>query len=831
MRTSTRCLILSMAVTMVILAVPFMLPSEESDGASTVGTVTFDPNFPSDATGKTGSAKSVSFIPDNGIELPTKIFSCTNYILTGWGTSKSGGVTYSWDKDYTVKAGTTTLYAQWTSIRTDGGQNVYDSNAPSSSTIQSSYTYQPVTNGQANNDEWTLYYAIVEGGYNAYVKSCPDWLNISLEKRTVTCKGSPTAPGNYYVEIQIQNAYSSESKWHYIIWTINVPSETDETYTISYDLNGGSGSTPASTTGTYAQGVTLSRAFVGSTEITKDGYTLGGWDIEDQFGTVSTYPLGAQYGLYKNVTAKAHWVSNPNVIVFSMDGGSLKNVEAYVTDTGEYYSLPSSSNALKDGCTLIGWHVTGDSQAVYAPGYLMKISGSVKLEAHYATAAELSSLKTVTYNYCGGSGPVASQQIESGGFVYLPEAGCERSGYSFVGWSLTDGGEVINTLSYEIASDITLFAVWKETSGGDTPGEDPERWTVIFDPNGGNTSVPSQTVTDKGFAYQPNGVIKEGHILTGWYSKLLNKTWDFGSDQVTQNMVLTAQWSTHFTYTVSGLHVIVSISDDWSELATVNWGDGTTTETYSGTAEHDYIGSNYSSRIVVSSVVGGIVYTSSLPLSGLDESHVPTARTCEITFDTAGGSPDTWTVTVNRLDTVKKPDDPAKEGYTFLGWYLAGIEYDFTQPVESNLYLIAKWRDDSSGTIDPDPVVIKPVAIITMEKTDTGYKFGAGNSANAVLWKWYLSGTNYNKRSIGTEETVTFIGTLEPGTYTVSLTVYSSTGHTDTAVKEFAVDPEKEDGGSGGGRGSDWFSEHKTLILILIIVGIAAAFILMRFVI
>ncbi len=818
-------IITAVALMMVMLAVPFMLPSDESDGASTVGTVTFEPNFPSDATSKVGTAKAIAFIPGNTIELPTKIFSCGNYILTGWGTSKAGGVTYTAGGDYAIKSGTTTLYAQWTAIGTSGHTNLFDSNAPNTVAIGELYSYSHTVYPNDGSPYEGMYY-LETSRFNQYrnsVKSCPDWLNISFSDACkLTCSGSPNSPGNYLVEI-----YNSGKGMIY--WTINVPSETDSNYTISYDLNGGSGSKPASTTGIYAQGVTLSNAFVGSTEITKDGYTLGGWDIVDKFGTESTYALGAQYGLYKNVTAKAHWVSNPNVIVFSMDGGSLANVEAYVTDTGEYYSLPSSSNALKDGCTLIGWHVTGDSQAVYAPGFVMKVSGSVKLEAHYATQSELSSLKKVRYNYGSGYGPIASQLIEAGGFVYLPMAGCERSGYSFVGWSLSEGGTVINKQSYEITSDITLYAVWKENSVSPDPTSDI--WTVIFDSNGGNTSVPSQTVTDKGLAYQPSGVIKEGHILTGWYSKLLSRNWNFGSDQVTQNMTLTAQWASHFTYTVSGLHVIVSIDDAYSDMATVNWGDGTTTDTYSGTAEHDYIGSNWSSRIVVSSNVGGTIYTSSLPLSGLDEHHVPIGRTCDITYDTAGGSPDTWMQTVNRLETAPRPDDPVKDGCTFLGWYLSGIEYDFSAPVESDLYLIAKWRNDSSGEIDPDPVVIEPKAIINMEKTDDGYTFDGTGSANAVLWKWYLSGTDYSKKQIGTDETVSFKGTLNPGKYVVSLTVTSSTGNTDTAQKEFTV--ESQDSGSGGDNGNggkaSWIEEH--IVIIAVIASAIIGIIVVRFVI
>lgn len=45
-------------------------------------------------------------------------------------------------------------------------------------------------------------------------------------------------------------------------------------------------------------------------------------------------------------------------------------------------------------------------------------------------------------------------------------------------------------------------------------------------------------------------------------------------------------------------------------------------------------------------------------------------------------------------DTVTKPTDPTADGYTFLGWYVDGEEYDFNTPVEGNLTITAKWQEN-----------------------------------------------------------------------------------------------------------------------------------------
>ncbi len=42
---------------------------------------------------------------------------------------------------------------------------------------------------------------------------------------------------------------------------------------------------------------------------------------------------------------------------------------------------------------------------------------------------------------------------------------------------------------------------------------------------------------------------------------------------------------------------------------------------------------------------------------------------------------------------VTKPNDPARVGYIFLGWYKDNEKYDFTEPVKKDLTLVAKWQE------------------------------------------------------------------------------------------------------------------------------------------
>ncbi len=64
-----------------------------------------------------------------------------------------------------------------------------------------------------------------------------------------------------------------------------------------------------------------------------------------------------------------------------------------------------------------------------------------------------------------------------------------------------------------------------------------------------------------------------------------------------------------------------------------------------------------------------------------------------VTFNTQGGSPvnSQW---VREGSPALRPDDPHRDGSTFIGWFLAsrsGTEWNFNTPVHSNLTLYAHY--------------------------------------------------------------------------------------------------------------------------------------------
>lgn len=63
---------------------------------------------------------------------------------------------------------------------------------------------------------------------------------------------------------------------------------------------------------------------------------------------------------------------------------------------------------------------------------------------------------------------------------------------------------------------------------------------------------------------------------------------------------------------------------------------------------------------------------------------------CTITFNSNGGS-DVKEQTVKQGKKAKRPNDPSKDGYIFLGWFYEGIVFDFDTKIMYNITLKAEW--------------------------------------------------------------------------------------------------------------------------------------------
>lgn len=545
----------------------------ESSDASSVSTVSLDVN------GGTGTAQEWTVETGTTIELPTKLFTRSGYYLSGWNTEADGSGT-NYDVDLKVN-GDIVLYAQWKSLPIDGSLSIQDTEAPTETT--GTYSYMPIQNGQVvvddDQDKWLVFIDTVFNGYGWGVDEKPDWLNVSYEGRTLTFSGTPTGAGVWPVIVRMDSAGSSA----YIWWTITVPSESDSTGTVTFDLDGGEGRVP-SLTGRIGTVVTLP----GEGSVSKDGFTLAGWDIRVTEG-VGTFALNSFFTLDGNYTATAHWLPEANVVILDGSGQIGNQIEAFVGYNQQTITLPSEGYS-KEGSTFAGWRLTSAPDEVFALGYIYTIEGPTYMTAYYIPDG--SDTATVTFDSNGGVGTL-SQTVESGMYVVLPESGFSND-TDLEGWiSSTDGETYSPSDRVAISEDTTFSAVWGT--------EMPDVVTVSFDLNGGSGSVATQVLDYGDVAVRPSDPTRSASIFNCWM-EVGGGEWDF-DDLVTHSMTLRADWITHFTRSYEGNTVVISLSETYrGSSTTVDWGDGTTsTGTLSFT--HDY-GEESSGTITVTTHYG-----------------------------------------------------------------------------------------------------------------------------------------------------------------------------------------------------------------------------------
>lgn len=68
------------------------------------------------------------------------------------------------------------------------------------------------------------------------------------------------------------------------------------------------------------------------------------------------------------------------------------------------------------------------------------------------------------------------------------------------------------------------------------------------------------------------------------------------------------------------------------------------------------------------------------------------AVTFKVTFTPDNGNP-AVDIEVVENETITKPTDPTKANFAFKGWFLDGIEYDFSQLVTKDIILVAQWEE------------------------------------------------------------------------------------------------------------------------------------------
>ena len=287
----------------------------------------------------------------------------------------------------------------------------------------------------------------------------------------------------------------------YAIWKIN-------TYTVSYNANGGSGA-PASQTKTYGVNLTLSDVVP-----TRTGYIFQGWSTSS-YGSVNYQP-GGTYSGNSNLTLYAVWKAETYTVHFDLNGGKpgySDNDSAFPGDLTKTYGqdLRLSAYAHREGHRFLGWaRDPAATEAEFQPYDYYYDNAPVTLYAVWAPYT----FPVVYIVGKGAQGP--EKQVKTWGVdLKLSDMVPTAEGYDFIGWSLYNQSNIPDYQPGDVytgngngsdGSQISFYAIWQL-----------KIYLVTYKANGGEDAPAAQLKTHgRSLTLSSEAPYREGYRFLGW---------------------------------------------------------------------------------------------------------------------------------------------------------------------------------------------------------------------------------------------------------------------------------------------------------------------------
>ena len=276
-------------------------------------------------------------------------------------------------------------------------------------------------------------------------------------------------------------------------YVFHLVAESDfETYTVTFDSNGGSDVAPATD---LAEGTTVKQP----SNPSKTGYTFAGWYTQSDFsGTAWNFATDKISA--KDTTLYAKWTVNSYTVTFDSHDGSV--VPSATTDFGDFVVEPDAPT--KTGYTFAGWFTASDvtGSAWDFTTYEMP-AHDITLYAHW-TANQYG----ITYDLAGGVNDSSNPSSYTYGTGVTSFAPAIKTGYTFVGWfDAASGGNEITEITTTDIENKTLYAHWTANQYG-----------IAYELDGGTNAIsnPSSYTYGTGVtSFAP--ATKTGYTFVGWF--------------------------------------------------------------------------------------------------------------------------------------------------------------------------------------------------------------------------------------------------------------------------------------------------------------------------
>ena len=364
------------------------------------------------------------------------------------------------------------------------------------------------------------------------------------------------------------------------------------TYTISYNANGGSG-TMASTTATYGSTTTIS-----ANTFTKSGYSFAGWTTnsdgsDDGYGWTNwsgTWKyVNGQYGISGGkLVLYARWSANTYTIKYDANGGTGAPAnQSFVYNSG---AKISTTKPTKTGYTFVNWKygdITFDPGDAVPTGWGdFTLQAQWTVNSYYYDVNPDSGIASFDISGAVNSGTGLTDyytQNPYGQEITITNVKA-KTGYTYTGYTLSGS---LTALSG--STNTTIKTKLGAGSGAIALNSKINSYTVTYDKNGGaSVSKASASVNYNSAIDLTPTASKNGYEFIGWNTNK-NATTALSSLKMgTSNVTLYAIYKKIVTIPTNALCTNPTYNGSSQQLTSVTSGDGYTLSGYSGTNAGSY---------------------------------------------------------------------------------------------------------------------------------------------------------------------------------------------------------------------------------------------------
>jgi len=262
----------------------------------------------------------------------------------------------------------------------------------------------------------------------------------------------------------------------------------------------------------------------------RDHYEFAGW-VTEKNGEI---PFDFDNTpILKKTTVYAKWVPVQYIVTVNYDNGAVG--EKFYTSADDGFII-SVTEPTKEYYDFVSWALA-DGTKIELNNYLFKQDTAIK-------AIYTPTLYTVTFNTDGGSAiePQAvsiETNFKLGSAIHAPE----KIGYTFRAWQVYVDNE------YKEIDDLSVLTIKADMKV--TALYNINKYTVIFETNGGSYVAPYDNVQHGMTVSMPTQPIRDGYDFVGWFKDAsLEKRFSFEADTIEGNVTLYASWTEKPMFTV-----------------------------------------------------------------------------------------------------------------------------------------------------------------------------------------------------------------------------------------------------------------------------------------